>query len=138
MDIKVVYHSQTGNTKKIADAIAEEAGIRAEKVSDCKSVAADVLFIGDGIYAAKPNKATVEFIRKLDAGKVKKVAVFGTFGGQKKAIELMQELLKKQGINVVEESFGCRGKAWFFLNRAHPNVQDLLEAKEFTKRVIGK
>lgn len=139
MKVKVMYHSKTGNTKIVAEAIAKAVHSTAVQITD-KIVfdSADLLFIGDGVYGMKPNKITEEFIKSLDPNKVKNAAVFGTYGGQKKAIVVMKELLKKQGINVVEESFGCKGKSWFILNRNHPDMNDLDGAQQFAKRVAGR
>jgi flavodoxin len=136
MKVKVMYHSKTGNTKKVAEAIAKAVGTTAVQITEkIKFDSADVLFIGDGVYGAKPNKVTEEFIKTLDSNKVKKVAVFGTYGGQKKAIIVMKELLKKQRINVIEESFGCKGRSWFILNPTHPDVNDLNAAQQFAKKI---
>jgi flavodoxin len=139
MNISVKYHSTTGNTKKVAEAISEATGVVAGQISDNTTVeAADLLFIGDGIYAGKVNINTVNFIKTLNGDKVKNAAVFGTYGGQDKAIADMKELLKAQGINVIEDSFGCKGKAWFFFNRQHPDAQELANAKEFANNVVNK
>ena len=139
MKVKVVYHSKTGNTKKVAEAIAKGVGTTAVQITDkIKFDSADLLFIGDGVYGMKPDKVTNEFIKTLDPSKVKSVAVFGTYGGQKKAIVVMKEMLRKQGINVVEESFGCKGKSWFILNRSHPDTNDLNDAQQFAKKVAGR
>jgi flavodoxin len=139
MKVKVVYHSKTGNTKKVAEAIAKAVGTTAVQITDKINFdSADLLFIGDGVYGAKPSKVTVEFIKTLNADKVKNVAVFGTYGGQKKAIIGMKELLKSQGVNVAEESFGCKGKSWGILNRKHPDVNDLEAAQQFAKRIAGR
>jgi flavodoxin len=139
MNIRVKYHSTTGNTKKVAEAISETAGVQAEQILENSTVeAVDLLFIGDGIYAGKTNINTVNFIKTLNSDKVKNAAVFGTYGGQEKAIVGMKELLKAQGINVMEESFGCRGKAWFFLNRKHPDSQELANAKKFADNILNK
>jgi flavodoxin len=139
MKVKVLYHSKTGNTKKVAEAIGKAVGTVAVQITDKINFdSADLLFIGDGVYGMKPNKATAAFIKTLDPNKVKNVAVFGTYGGQKKAIILMKELLKNQGINVIEESFGCKGKSWFILNRNHPDANDLDNAQQFAKKVAGR
>lgn len=140
MNIKVMYHSKTGNTKKLAESMAGALGIAAEQISENSLVEPvdepiDMLFIGDGVYVGGPDKITASFIKTLNGSLVKNAAVFGTFGGQKKAITAMKELLKKQGINVLDESFGCRGKSWAILNRKHPSPEDLLAANEYVKRV---
>ena len=137
MNIKVMYHSQTGNTKKVAESMAEALGVAAEKIAESSIVEpVDLLLIGDGVYVGGPNRVTVSFIKTLNGSMVKNAAVFGTYGGQKKAITAMRELLKEQGINVVDESFGCRGRSWAIFNRPHPSPEDLEAAKAFAKERI--
>ena len=137
MNVKVMYNSRTGNTRKLGEAIAKAVGTPAVQIMDSNNFdCADILFIGDGIYASKCDKKTENFIKTLDSSKVKNAAVFGTYGGQKKAITLMRELLIKQGINVIGEGFGCKGKSWFFFNRKHPDNNDLRDAEEFAKSIV--
>jgi len=138
MKIKVMYHSSTGNTKKVAEAIASAANVSAEAITEnyklCEPV--DLLFVGDGIYAAKMNKNTRAFISTLDDSLVKNAAVFGTYGGQNKAIVAMTALLKERGINVCTESFSCKGQSWFIANRNHPDQTDLNNAVKFGNEII--
>jgi flavodoxin len=137
MNIKVVYHSRTGNTKKIADTIASELNISAEPVSaDLHLDKVDLLFIGDGVYAGKADSKTMNFIKALDVNKVKNAAVFGTYGGMDKAITSMKESLNNQGIHLVDESFACKGQAWLVANRNHPNAEDFTAAKDFAHNVV--
>ena len=138
MKIQVVYHSMTGNTKKVAEAIASVANVLAEAVTkDYKlSEAVDLLFIGDGIYASQMNKNTKAFIQNLDASLVKKVAVFGTNGGQDKVVQDMISMLKERGIDVCDETFLCKGQAWIFANRKHPDSTDIDNATQFAKDII--
>ncbi|MDD3225725.1 MAG: flavodoxin family protein [Clostridium sp.] len=138
MNIKVMYHTTTGNTKKVAEAIGETLGAIPEPILEdsCLDKEVDVLFIGDGNYVSKINSYTEKFIKTLDKSKVKKVAAFGTYGGQTNALLKMKESLKEQGLNVADEVFGCKGKAWLLFNRNHPNVDDLNAAKKFAQNVV--
>jgi Uncharacterized flavoproteins len=96
----------------------------------------DLLFIGDGIYAAKMSKKTKAFIDRLDSRLVKNAAVFGTYGGQDKAIVAMAARLTEKNIHVCTEKFACKGQSWFFANRNHPNQADLDSAMEFGENII--
>ena len=140
MNIKVIYHSKTGNTKKIAEAIAESIGASVEPISkNIKVDTLDILFIGGGVYFGRADSTTETFIKKLSAENVKNAVVFGTFGGMNKAILSMKDLLRKQGINVIDRSFGCKGAVLLLLNlvnRKHPNEEDLEAAKEFAIGVV--
>ena len=64
MNIKVVYHSRTGNTKKIAEAIAESVSASVETISEnIKVDAIDILFLGDGVYAGKIDSTTETLLK---------------------------------------------------------------------------
>lgn len=136
MNIKVMYHSQSGNTKKVAESMAEALGVEAEKITgNSIDDPIDVLFIGDGVYAGEPDKTTVSFIKTLNSSIVKNAAVFGTYGKENKAVSVIKELLEKQGIKVLKESFGCKGKFFAVFNCKHPSAEELSAAKEFARRV---
>jgi flavodoxin len=48
---EVVYYSLTGNTKKVAEAIASELGVAAEDVKTKDRLAEEsVVFLGAGLY----------------------------------------------------------------------------------------
>ena len=139
MKTKVMYFSRSGNTKKVADAIAQELGQVAEAVpSDYPMENVGILYLGAGVYANKPDKKIVDFISTLNTSRVKNVALFGTSAGQCTHLNYIRELLKAQGINVVEETYTCRGKFMFFIQRKHPNTDDLRQAQKFAKEVYEK
>lgn len=55
------------------------------------------------------------------------------------ALPKMKELVKECGINVLDDSFSCKGRAWGILNRSKPDVSDLERARVFaqeTKKLI--
>lgn len=140
MNIKVMYHSSTGNTTKIAYAIADTLNVKAEPIGDAlvSSTPIDLLFIGDGIYFGKANKKTVSFINQLDPDIVKNVAVFATYGGQDAIGDKMQQLLRDRGLNVVGQPFTCKGQSWVIRNRKHPSQEELSSAREFAKAVLAE
>ncbi len=136
MKVSVLYHSITGNTKKIAEAIADEVGVYAENIThDSNKFTADVLFLGDGNYVSNIHKVTKELIKSLENKNIKNIAVFGTYGGMNNAKAKMIELIKNNGLNVLDENFFCKGKAWGVLNR---NKEDIEGAKDFARHVIRK
>ncbi len=142
MNIKVFYHSTTGNTEKLARAIADVMQVEAEKIekhnSDSFSEPVDLLFIGDGVYFGKPNKKTSSFIATLDPKVVKNVAVFASYGGQKTIGNDISKLLQAKGIRVISEPFICKGQSWLVLNRNHPNASELSKAREYASNIYSK
>lgn len=136
----VLYYSKGGNTRKVADAIAGELDevLKSEQIPPAYPPEnVGLLFLGTGEYAGKPDPKMVEFIRTLNTDRVKNAAVFGTSAsGAGKAINSVKDLLKEKGINVVDESFSCRGK-FLLSNRKKPDENDIHDAKEFAKKVYG-
>lgn len=141
MNIRVIFHSSTGNTKKLALEIADTLSIKAEPLGAepiSFSEPVDLLFIGDGMYFGKANKRTRSFIDQLDPKMIKNVAIFAAYGGQAKIGTDLKELVQNKGIWVVDWSFICKGKAWLFINRNQPNKNDLSNARKYAKNVIVK
>jgi flavodoxin len=132
----VLYYSMTGNTKKMAMAIAQELGAEAKNVKTEATLPQDgLLFIGSGSYGGKPGEDLVKFIGKNDfAGR--KVALFGTSGsGQGKEVESMAETLKNKGAIIVG-SYYTRGKSFVVVNMGHPNKDDLDGARKFAREIV--
>ena len=139
MKAEVIYSSRSGNTKKVADAIAQTLDQVSMAITpDYPLENVEILFLGAGAYANKVDKRMSEFIRTLNSNRVKNVALFGTYGWHRNYLSYMRELLKAQGINVIEETYSCKGKLFFFIYRKHPDDQDLRQAQEFAKVVYEK
>lgn len=140
MKTKVVYHSRTGNTKKVAEAIAESLACIAESVEKAEiTEPVDVLFIGAAVYATYDHDFSPEiksFVEKLNPQAVKKVAIFSThaFGS---SIEKLHQILVVKGLSVTTEEYTCKGRFLFF-NWKSPTPADLLEAQAFAQRVTQK
>jgi flavodoxin len=133
--IHVLYYSMTGNTKKMASAIAEELGAVATNVKSAPGVPDDgLLFIGSGCYGDKPGEDMAKFIAKSDfAGR--KVALFGTSGaGAGKEVQAMAEALKQKGA-IVLGSYYTKGKAFVVVNIGHPNKDEVEGARKFAREM---
>jgi len=76
-DVSVLVDSRGGNTRKVADAIAEEVGIKARDVTVSRTDDGNILFLGSGTDVGKPGEVMMKFI---ESGNVsgRKVAIFGT------------------------------------------------------------
>lgn len=140
MNIKVMYHSSTGNTKKVASAIAETMKVTAEPIKKSSSIteSVDLLFIGDGTYFGRASKHTLALINQLDPRRIKNVAVFSTYGGQVKVGAKMRGLLESRGLRVIGEPFGCKGWSWLVLNWKHPNQAELDAVRQFAKKAASR
>jgi flavodoxin len=132
MNIAVRYHSRGGNTKKVADAIADAVSANAEDCSVPITEPVDLLFLGGSVYGFGLDDATKDFISGLDASQVKSVALFGTSAIVKNGNREMAKLLETKGISALIRDFYCRGE-FTVMHRGRPNADDLKQAAEFAK-----
>ena len=113
--MKVIYWSQTGNTEKMANLIAQgikEAGKEAEVVSlsditvdDLKNE--EVIIFGNPAYGAEQlEESEVEpFVQSLEENiNGKKVALFGSWGwGEGEWMKELEETIQSYGATLIAE-----------------------------------
>ncbi|MBN1160198.1 MAG: flavodoxin [Candidatus Diapherotrites archaeon] len=136
MNVKVIYSTLTGNTKKVADAIAEEIGTTAEDVKNVVSIGdVDLLAVGTGCYNKSASKEIVKFLNSLDDLVGLKVILFGTYGFDDDALREMADILNAKSANIVGR-WGCKGSLLYLLhNRGLPSEGDLMEARKFIRKL---
>ncbi len=133
MKFQVIYFSKTGNTKKVAEAIASELGVKTEDVNVAKLDRDTLVFLVSGGYGGKPAGGITKFILDNDF-KSRDVALFGTSGsGEGKEVTEMENILNPKEAHI-KGTFFCKGKFLLF-NRGRPNEEDLKEAQKFAKRM---
>lgn len=130
MKVAVRYYSRSGNTKLVADAIAQAAGVQAVSV-DAPNAAlnepVDVLFIGGALYAYGIDKHLSSYVRSLDGSKVGKAAVFSSAWLSRHALDLLRKELEARGVQVADKDFFVRSK---------PNQAQLAEAAAFARSLL--
>ena len=102
----VLYYSQTGNTKKFAEAISEALNISAvfDITNTEPSVANDfdVLIIGTPVHAFNPSLEMLAFVERLPDGDGKRTALFCTHRLWKgNTFKKLKKALKKKNYNNV-------------------------------------
>lgn len=135
MNIEVRYYSKSGNTKKIAEAIAKQSGVSAKSICEPVQGQADVLFLGTGIYGFDIAPELKEYIRTLNPANIKTVVVFSTASIVKSAYEKTKKHLQAVGLNVSQIEYHCPGH-YMFLSTGRPNDDDIKKAEQFTKSII--
>lgn len=135
MNIAIRYYTKSGNTKKLADAIAEEVGCKAESIPAVINENVDVLFLGASVYAYGISKAMREFIQTLDKDKIGKVVVFSTSALAERAFPEIQKELEKKNIPVDTDSFYCRGQ-FLHLHKGRPNEEDRKAVRQFARSKV--
>jgi len=140
--VYVVYASLTGNTRKVAQAMAEAVGatlVDVRKDPLPKVEPGDVIFVGDGVYGGRPSRALRRALRAWTLPRGVKAAVFGTYGGRPSQLPILERILAEKGAQVVDR-FSCLGRDWFLLGlvgRGRPSAEDLKAAQAFARRVVG-
>ena len=130
MNIVVRYCSKTkfGNTRRIAEAIADGIGVKAVSIADEPKLQekADILFLGGAPYANIMAPELKAYAEDIDPKMVSKVVLFTTSNWSKRTVLALKKMLKSKGISVSEDYF-----------YAHMlNIDGKLEeAKEFGKKM---
>jgi len=139
MKIALIYFSRGGNTRKIAEVMAEELGVTAVDVKKNQPDVSDVdlLVVGSGTYGSKPGKEMVAYLENLKPVTGKKAACFSSCasGDASRTLQAMKDLLSAKGYSTVD-CFSCLGKWLMGLSRrGHPSAEELAQAREFAKKL---
>jgi flavodoxin len=134
----VIYVSRSGNTQKLAEAIAKGANVEARPAGNAADLAqTDILFIGASIYAGRIDGGLRQFLQALDQKQAAKAVVFGTSAaGGKTALAEIKAILEPKGIPVAQETFHCKG-SFLLVNLGRPNADDLKQAEDFAGRICA-
>jgi len=135
MKYAIRYYSQTGNTKKLALAIADELKIEAKDVKEPLEEDVEVLFLCSSVYWHGVNKNVKAFVND-NAKKIGTIVNVSTAALIESTYAQMKKITKKANVKLSEREFHCRGK-FAALHASHPNDDDLNKLKEFIKEVAA-
>ena len=167
MKILLAYSTLTGNTKKVAEAMAAALGERAEikTVADAGDAAGyDEIILGFWVDKSTADKAAAELLARLHG---KKVALFCTMGAYPRppyrdlCLDNAAKLMPADN-KLLAERFACQGAidpkliemfkklppehphhitpeslARYAEAAKHPDAEDLAQAAEFAKRAAA-
>ena len=136
MKVAVRYYTKTGNTKRLAEAIAKAVGAEALPISTPVTEQADVLFLGNSYYAFSIDPEVRDFVRSLDKSKVGKIVNFGSAAMLNSTYKMVKAEADKVGIPMDEREFHCKGE-FKGVHKGRPNAEDLAAAAAFAKSVMG-
>lgn len=134
MTYAVRYYTQTGNTKRLAEAIAEELGVQALPISTPITEKVDVLFLGNSYYAFTIAPEVREFVAGLEKANVGKIINFGTAAMMNSTYKKVRSVAATKGIPVLDREFHCKGE-FKGMNKGRPNEDDLKAARVFAKSI---
>ena len=132
MTFAVRYYTKTGNTRKLATAIADALGVQALPISEPVTEPVDILLLGNSYYAFSIDPEVKAFIRSLDKSKVGRIANFGSAAMLNSTWKKVKAEADKAGIPMDEREFHCRGE-FKGIHKGRPNAEDLEAAAAFAK-----
>ena len=136
MKIAVRYYTKTGNTKRLAEAIAAEVGVEALPISTPVDEPVDVLFLGNSYYAFSIDPEVRKFVQGLDRDKVGRIVNFGSAAMLNSTYKKVKAEADRAGIPMDEREFHCKGE-FKGLHKGRPDEADLKAAAEFARKIVG-
>lgn len=135
MKTAVRYYTKTGNTKRLAEAVAKALGTEALPLSVPVEEPVDVLFLGNSYYAFSIDPEVRAFIRKLDKNKVGKIVNFGSAAMLNSTYKKVKAEADKVGIAMEDREFHCKGE-FKGVHKGRPNAEDLAAAAAFAASIV--
>lgn len=136
MNCAVRYYTKTGNTKKLAEAVAQAVGVEALPITEPVDEQVNILFLGNSYYAFNIDPEVRSFVQSLDRKKVGKIVNFGSAAMLNSTFKKIKAEADKVGIKMDEREFHCRGE-FKGVHKGRPNEDDLKAAAEFAKSITG-
>ncbi len=133
MTYAVRYYTKTGNTKKLAEAIAKELGVEALPISEPVNEKVDLLFLGNSYYAFNIDPEVRAFVASLDKAKIGKIVNFGSAAMLNSTYKKVKAEADKVGIPMDEKEFHCKGE-FKGLRKGRPNEEDIQAAVQFARQ----
>ncbi len=134
MKAAVRFYTRSGNTEKLAKAIAETVGAKADSVSIPLEDKVDILFLGCSYYAFDVDENVKKFIKE-NKDKIGKIVCFGTSAMMKSVYKPMKKVAEEYGVAIAKEDFHCRG-SFGPMHKGRPNEDDLTNARKFAEKIL--
>jgi len=135
MKVTIRYFTKSGNTKKLADAIAQELGIEAKNISSPLEEKTDILFLCNSVYWAGVDGNVKQFIsdNKDNIGKVVNVSTSAMI---ESSYPQIKKLCEQVGVSVSDDEFHCRD-SFKVMHKGKLDSDDLKAVRAFARKVIG-
>ena len=135
MKVAVRYYTKTGNTKRLAEAVAKAVGAEALPISTPVTEQTDILFLGNSYYAFSIDPEVRKFIRSLDQSKVGRIVNFGSAAMLNSTYKKVKAEADQAGILMDEREFHCKGE-FKGVHKGRPNEEDLRAVAEFAGKIV--
>ena len=135
MKIAVRYYTKTGNTERLAEAVAEAVGAEALPISTPITEPVDILFLGNSYYAFSIDPEVRDFVKSLNKDMVGRIVNFGSAAMLNSTYKKVKAEADKVGIPLDEREFHCKGE-FKGLHKGKPDESDLKAAAEFARKIV--
>lgn len=135
MKFAVRFFTKTGNTKKLADAIAQELDIQARDLTSPLEEKAEILFLCNSVYWAGADGSVKNYIVK-NKDKIGLIVNVSTAAMKESTYSQIKKFAEKNGVRVSDKEFHCKGK-FAALHSAHPDQTDIAAVRSFARKVTG-
>ncbi|MBE6017062.1 MAG: flavodoxin [Lachnospiraceae bacterium] len=135
MKVAVRFYTKTGNTRRLAEAVADAVGAEALPLSAPIEDPVDVLFLGNSYYAFNIDPEVRDFIRSLDKDKVGCIVNFGSAAMLNSTWKKVKAEAEKVGIRMDGREFHCKGE-FKGIHKGRPNEKDLAAAAVFARSIV--
>ena len=132
MKVAVRYYTKTGNTKRLAEAVAAAVGVEALPITEPFTEPVDLLLLGNSYYAFTIDPEVRAFVRSLDPRLVGRIANFGTAALMNSTWKKVKAEADRAGIPMETREFHCRGE-FKGAHKGRPNEEDLRAAAAFAR-----
>ncbi len=140
MNIAVRYQSRNGNTRAVAEVIANIANVEAKSIDEPLEGHIDILFIGGGVYMWDADKELINFLKNLDKKQIGQIAAFSTTGAMTSTIKRICKYADNAGISVNENKLCLKmlmqGHSAFGLQGGKLKEQQIEKIRNFTKEIL--
>ena len=135
MKYAVRYYTKTGNTKRLAEAVADAVGVEAFPISTPVDEPVDILFLGNSYYAFNIDPEVRSFVQSLDKNKIGKIVNFGSAAMLNSTYKKVKAEADKVGIAIDEREFHCKGE-FKGIHKGRPNRDDMQAAAVFARSFL--
>ncbi|MBP5262090.1 MAG: flavodoxin [Clostridiales bacterium] len=132
MTYAVRYYTKTGNTKRLAEAIAAELGVKALPISEPVTEKVDYLFLGNSYYAFNIDPEVKDFVSSLDRNLIGKIVNFGSAALLNSTYKKVKAEADRIGIAMDDKEFHCKGE-FKGIHKGRPDDSDIKAAVEFAR-----
>ncbi len=134
MKAAVRYYTMTGNSKKLAEAAAQAAGVQPQDTSVPLEEGTNILFLCSAVYATGVSQEIKNFIRD-NKDKIGKIVNISSAALLPSTYKQVSKVARANGVTMCEEEFHCRGQ-FKNMHKEKPDAEDLKQVEAFTRRIL--